>query len=101
MGSRDVGSEEMGDASRFGPDVTCREFVEFLDDYVSGVLSKAERAAFNAHLAACPSCVAYMKTYQASVRAGKTVFATTGNESVPAEVPEELVRAVVAACRRP
>ena len=81
-------------------EVTCREFVEFLDDYVSRALPEAARMAFDGHLAACPSCVAYMKTYQAAVRAGKAVLGSR-EASVPSDVPEELVRAVLAACRRP
>jgi anti-sigma factor RsiW len=83
-----------------GPEITCQEFVEFLDDYLSRALPEASRLAFDAHLAACPSCVAYMKTYQATVRAGRAVLATQ-ESSVPADVPENLVRAVLAACRRP
>jgi anti-sigma factor RsiW len=76
--------------------ITCREFVDFLDDYLSGSLSEEERAALNGHLAVCPSCVAYMKTYQASVQLGKAVL-TRSEEPVPEEVPEELVRAILAA----
>jgi len=90
----------LGDATRLGREITCREFVEFLDDYVSRGLPDAARMAFDAHLAACPSCVAYMKTYQATMRAGKAVLPSR-EISVPADVPEELVRAVLAACRRP
>ena len=78
-------------------DITCREFVEFLDDYLASALPEAERSAFGAHLAACPSCVAYMKTYQASIRLGKGVL--SGPE-LPTDVPEELLRAVLAACRK-
>jgi anti-sigma factor RsiW len=79
--------------------VTCRQFVDFLDEYLSGSLSEGERAAFNTHLAVCPSCVAYMKTYQASVLLGKAVLIRS-EEPVPEEVPEELVRAILAA-RKP
>ncbi len=78
------------------PDLTCREFVDFLDDYLSGALSDEQRAAFNAHLAICPSCVAYMKTYQASVQMGKAVLKRS-EDPVPGDVPEDLVRAILAA----
>ena len=78
-------------------DITCREFVEFLDDYLAAALPDAERPAFNAHLAACPSCVAYMRTYQASIRLGKAVL--SGPE-LPAHVPEELLQALLAACKK-
>lgn len=100
MGTSKVSSRQTGDPRGLGPEITCREFVEFLDDYVSRVLPEAARMAFDAHLAACPSCVAYMKTYQATVRAGRAVL-TPRETPVPADVPEELVRAVLAACRRP
>jgi len=76
-------------------DVTCREFVDFLDDYLSGALGDEARGGFHAHLAACPSCVAYMKTYQAAVQLGRSVL-TRSDEPVPEEVPEELVRAILA-----
>ncbi|HEY6554942.1 MAG TPA: zf-HC2 domain-containing protein [Vicinamibacteria bacterium] len=95
----DESGGETPDASRLGPLVTCREFVAFLDDYLSGVLLEATRTAFHAHLAACPACVAYMKSYEATVRAGKVAF-NSRPDSMPADVPDELVRAVLAACRR-
>lgn len=79
--------------------VTCRELVEFLDDYLAGALPPARVSAFNAHLSACPSCVAYMKTYQ---RAGALVREALQppEAPVPGDVPEALVQAILAA-RRP
>lgn len=79
--------------------VSCRDFVEFLDNYLAGALSLKELAIFNAHLAACPSCVAYMNSYRASARLGRDAFAATG-DGVPEEVPPELVRAILKASRR-
>jgi anti-sigma factor RsiW len=76
--------------------VTCREFVEFLYDYLLGGLGAEQTAAFNVHLAACPSCVAYMKTYAASVRMGRAALAPS-EDPVPADVPEELVKAILEA----
>ena len=80
--------------------VTCREFVDFLDDYLSGALPKDRRAEFNAHLTACPSCVAYMKTYETSVHLGKAVL-TRSEGPLPEGVPEELVRGILAAGKTP
>ncbi len=76
--------------------VTCREFVEFLDAYLSGALSDAERASFNDHLAQCPSCVAYMKTYRAAVRLGRAAL-TRSDDSVEGKAPEKLIQAILAA----
>jgi anti-sigma factor RsiW len=80
--------------------LTCRRFVEFLDDYLAGALPEGERSSFAGHLAACPSCVAYMKTYAASVRLAKRALQHS-EAPVPEEVPAELVRAVLAASKNP
>ena len=79
--------------------VTCREFAEFLDAYLSNVLSDAERASFNDHLAQCPSCVTYMKTYQVAVRLGRAAL-TRSDEPVAGKAPEELIQAILAARQR-
>jgi anti-sigma factor RsiW len=76
--------------------VTCREFVEFLDDYLSGSLPEVERNSFNDHLAQCPSCVAYMRTYRASVRLGRAAL-TRSDDSVSGKAPERLIQAILAA----
>jgi anti-sigma factor RsiW len=78
--------------------LTCREFVELLYDYLLGGLGAQGTTVMNAHLAACPSCVAYLKTYEASIRMGRLALAPS-DDPVPAEVPEALVRAVLAARR--
>jgi anti-sigma factor RsiW len=80
--------------------LTCRELVERLDDYLLGGFGAEETAVMNAHLAACPSCVAYLKTYEASIRMGRLALAPS-DDPVPEEVPEALVQAVLAAWRRP
>jgi anti-sigma factor RsiW len=51
--------------------VTWRDFVEFLDGYLAKELAEEQRAAFNEHLAACPSCVSYMKSYAQAVEIGR------------------------------
>jgi anti-sigma factor RsiW len=76
--------------------LTCREFVDLLYDYLLGGLGAERTAAMNAHLAVCPSCVAYLKSYEASIRMGRLALGPSEGP-VPAEVPEALVRAVLAA----
>lgn len=79
--------------------LSCREFVEFLDDYSSGVLGEPRRDEFNVHLSMCPSCVAYMQTYQETIRLGKAVLQRS-DDAVPDTVPEGLVRAILAARKK-
>jgi anti-sigma factor RsiW len=79
--------------------VTCREFTAFLADYLAGELPSPQREAFHAHLAECPSCVAYMNTYQETILLGRAAF-RPAEEDVPNDVPEELVQAILSARRR-
>jgi len=76
--------------------MTCREFVEFLNDYLSGELPDTARAGFEAHLAHCMNCTAYLKTYRQTVRLAKEVCAEPEGP-VPDDVPEELLRAILEA----
>ncbi len=75
--------------------VTCRELVEFLDDYLAGVLPEAKRDEFNFHLASCPACVSYMQSYLEAARTGKAALAVSDEPA--ADVPEDLVQAILAA----
>lgn len=79
--------------------MTCSEFSEFLDAYLAGELAPAERAEFQRHLAACKHCVDYLATYEQTVKLGKAAFETPEAE-VPQKVPEDLVRAILAARKR-
>jgi anti-sigma factor RsiW len=79
--------------------LTCRELVRFLAGYLYGELGSGERAEFDRHLANCPSCVAYMESYR-TTRALAKVAMTEPAAAVPADVPDELVQAVLAASRR-
>lgn len=76
--------------------LTCRELVRFLADYLSGELTGPARATFDQHLARCPSCVAYMETYRSTRDLARAAM-TTPEALVPADVPEGLVEAVLAA----
>ncbi len=79
--------------------MTCRELVDFLMDYLEGRLTEAQRGCFEQHLADCPDCVAYLATYQKTIRLGKQACAE-GEEALPADVPEKLVQAILAARHR-
>jgi anti-sigma factor RsiW len=82
-----------------GFDVTCRDFVQFLDDYLEGRLGAEQVRGFNDHLAACPSCVNYLNSYRDTLRLGKAALAAS-SEPVPDTIPEDLVRAILKA-RKP
>jgi anti-sigma factor RsiW len=76
--------------------MTCREFIEFLWQYLSEELSPAERATFAEHLARCSPCVRYLKSYEDTIKLGKAGF-THPEDPVPTNVPEELIQAILSA----
>ncbi len=80
--------------------MTCRDILEFLMQYLSGELTAEERAIFEEHLAICPPCVEYLKTYEETIKLGKAALSEP-SESVCDEIPEELVQAILAARRSP
>ena len=74
----------------------CREFVEFLMEYLDGALGDSERRVFEGHVERCPACVNYLETYRATIRLGSVC---ASEEDVPPDVPEELVQAILSARR--
>ncbi|HKA55643.1 MAG TPA: zf-HC2 domain-containing protein [Candidatus Binatia bacterium] len=75
--------------------MTCREFVDFLPEYVSGTLAARGHVECERHLAGCPDCSAYLQSYRETIKLGKAALADP-EAPVPAEIPEELVRAILA-----
>ena len=76
--------------------MNCREFVDFLMDYVEETLAADQRALFEMHLDQCPPCLTYLETYRETVRLGKQLCRDPEGP-VPEEAPEDLVQAVLAA----
>src|SRR4029079_14016317 len=40
--------------------ITCRELIDFLDDYVANDMEPSRRRTVDEHLAVCPECVRYV-----------------------------------------
>jgi anti-sigma factor RsiW len=79
-------------------ELTCREVVEFLMDYLAHQLDPIQRQAFDAHLAGCDECVAYIASYERTVRLGKQALEL--DEPANEQVPDTLIKAILAARRR-
>ena len=78
--------------------MTCRELIEFLMAYLDGELPPASRRVFDAHLAACPPCRRYLASYREAIALGRAAFQPDHlDEPVRDDVPEDLVRAILAA----
>lgn len=75
--------------------MTCREFADFIMDYLAGELPLEVKEPFTRHLSVCPNCERYLAQYRATVEAGRAAFADLDSE-VPEDVPEDLIRAILA-----
>lgn len=50
-------------------ELTCREFVELVTEYLEGALSDERRTALDAHIAECGGCTAYLHQMQQTITA--------------------------------
>ena len=75
--------------------MNCREFVDFLMEYMEGDLGDEEQVAFLTHMDLCPPCVTYLETYRQTVGLEKDLCRDPDGP-LPEDVPEELVRAILA-----
>ncbi|HEX9943098.1 MAG TPA: zf-HC2 domain-containing protein [Thermoanaerobaculia bacterium] len=78
------------------PVIPCEEVITFLWAYLAGELPPARVAEFERHLAVCPSCVNYIHTYQKTIELSRGSYEPGSCEPGIEEMPEELVRAVMA-----
>ena len=54
-------------------DITCRELVELVTDYLEGGLAPANRARFEQHLEICAPCVAYVEQIRLTIAASGAI----------------------------
>jgi anti-sigma factor RsiW len=76
--------------------VTCREFATFMMDYLAGELPAETREPFEWHLSRCRNCQEYLAQYKNTITAGRLAFHDP-DADLPTEVPEDLIKAVLAA----
>ena len=76
--------------------MTCQELVEVLIDYVAGSLDASTRGLLETHLADCPECLEYLRSYRETIRLARTT--ATPEETVDG-MPHALVDAILAAAR--
>ncbi len=65
----------------------CKEVVELVNEYLGHALTAEDRAAFEAHLATCPPCTAYL----AQMKTVLNLASSLGNAASHAEVEPQLM----------
>ena len=69
------------------PDLTCRELVELVTEYLEGAMPPHERARFDAHLGDCPDCLVYLEQMRQTLAA----VGSLTEEQVAAEARDALL----------
>ena len=50
------------------PELPCRDLVELVTEYLEDRLSAVDRARFDAHLAECEACRAFLEQFRQTIR---------------------------------
>lgn len=69
--------------------LTCQELVELVTEYLEAALPSPERARFEAHLAGCPGCAAYLD----QIRQTAALLGRLEPEPIPADTLGPLLEA--------
>jgi anti-sigma factor RsiW len=67
--------------------LSCQELVELVTDYLEGALEPGELARFEAHIARCGGCTAYLQQFRQVIR----VTGTLQSEDLTRKAEEELL----------
>ncbi len=76
--------------------MTCLEVVDFLMAYLDGELPPDQLIVFEQHMSVCVECQAYLDSYKKTIALGKAALAPS-DESAPASLPPDLIKAILAA----
>ena len=68
-------------------DLTCQQVTALLVEYVNDTLTPETMRAFQEHLRDCADCLAYLRTYCATIRA----LGTVRYETMPAALQDHLL----------
>ncbi len=75
--------------------LTCKEFDEFMIDYLEGDLPVWQKTMCWLHVKLCRECAYFVKQYRQVVALGREAF-DSPDEPIPDSVPEELIEAALA-----
>ena len=78
--------------------MTCREFIDFLMDYLEKQLPDESRNEFEKHIEDCPDCFHYLDSYKTTVELGQK--ACKDEDSAPEDAPEQLIQAILSAAKK-
>jgi anti-sigma factor RsiW len=72
-----------------GGELSCKELVELVTEYLEGALPPSEHARFESHLAICEGCMTYLDQMRQTIR----TLGKLSEQSVAPEAMETLLTA--------
>lgn len=69
-------------------DLSCKELVELVTDYLEGALTREDRIRFDKHIGECPGC----ETYLDQMRQVIGTLGKLNEDSIPAAAKEPLLQ---------
>jgi anti-sigma factor RsiW len=69
------------------PELSCRELVRLITDYLEGSLSVRDRRRFERHLRGCDGCTTYVEQMRETIR----LAGTLGEDDISPHAREELL----------
>lgn len=76
--------------------LTCEEVIGFLHEMLARELSPEEEEEFRRHLSVCPSCLAYLQTYEQAMTLAREALRREA-DAEPPQLSADLVRAILRA----
>lgn len=74
--------------------LTCKEFDDFMIDYLDGELPVWQKTLCWLHVKMCRECANFVRQYRRTVALEKNAF-DSADDPLPDSVPEELVKAAL------
>ena len=75
--------------------LTCKEFDDFMVDYLDGGLPVWQKYMCWLHVKMCRECAHFVQQYRRTVVLEQNAFGSP-NDEVPDSVPEDLIKAAIA-----
>jgi anti-sigma factor RsiW len=76
--------------------ITCKEFEEFIIEYLDGELPARQREIFEFHMRICRECREYLAAYNRTIEISRASFDSARNK-ISDEVPEDIIKAILKA----
>ncbi len=80
--------------------ITCRQFEDFLVDYLEDRLTAEQKKLFQRHMKVCPMCRASLHSYLKVIEMGQAVCAEDDKDHVFDAAPQELIDAIIDVARK-